>query len=119
MNILNLTDELHHVLPAHPFHAQTRDEAAAKELVRQHSQADRDDLFLRHVRFAQADDQIREPSACKIPYIETKPLHRSQTVVERDPDGSAVFQLEVVLNYELERDLISYAEGIRSSRLIL
>ena len=49
----------------------------------------------------------------QVPYIETKPLHRSQMVIERDPDGSAVFQLEVVLNYELERDLIGYAEGIR------
>ena len=43
MYILKLTEELHHVLPAHPFHAQAPDEAAAKELVRQHGQADRDD----------------------------------------------------------------------------
>ena len=66
MYILKLTEELHHVQPAHPFHAQIPDEAAAKELVRQHGQADRDDLFLRHVRFAQADDQVREPSVCEI-----------------------------------------------------
>ena len=56
MNILNLTEELHHILSAHPFHAQARDEAAAKGLVRQHGQADRDDLILRHVRFAQAEN---------------------------------------------------------------
>ena len=63
---LNLTEGLHHVLPAHPFHAQAPDEVAAKGLVRQHGQTDQDDLLLRHIRLAQADDQIREPSACKI-----------------------------------------------------
>ena len=49
----------------------------------------------------------------QVPYIETKPFHRSQMVVERDEDGSAVFQIEVVLNYEIERDLLGYADGIR------
>ncbi len=49
----------------------------------------------------------------QVPYIETKPLHKSQMVVERNEDGSAVFQLEVVLNFEIERDLLSYADGIK------
>lgn len=48
----------------------------------------------------------------QVPYIETKPLHKSQMVVERSVDGSAIFQIEVVLNYEIERDLIGYGEGI-------
>ncbi len=34
-------------------------------------------------------------------------------MVERNVDGSAVFQIEVVLNFEIERDLLGYADGIR------
>ena len=48
----------------------------------------------------------------QVPYIETKPLHSSQMIVERNEDGSAVFQIEVILNYEIERDLLAYGEGI-------
>lgn len=57
------------------------------------------------VRFSAKPEQV--------PYIETKPLHKSQMVVERNEDGSATFQIEVVLNYEIERDLIGYGEGIK------
>ena len=49
----------------------------------------------------------------QVPYIETKPLHKSQFVVQRDEDGSAIFQMEVVLNYELEKDLLGFGEGIK------
>ena len=48
-----------------------------------------------------------------VPYIETKPIHRSQFVVERNEDGSAVFQLDVIPNFELEKALLEYADGIR------
>ena len=47
------------------------------------------------------------------PYIETKPLHKSQMVVERSEDGSVIFQIEVVLNYELEKDLLGFGDGIK------
>lgn len=47
------------------------------------------------------------------PYIETKPIHHSQFIVERNEDGSAVFQLDVVPNFELEKALLEYADGIR------
>ena len=46
------------------------------------------------------------------PYIRTKPLHRSQMVIEEDLDGYTTFQLEVIVNPELERDLLSYGCGI-------
>lgn len=49
----------------------------------------------------------------QVPYIETKPLHSSQMVVERGEDGSAIFQIEVILNYEIEKDLLAYGEGIK------
>ena len=52
-------------------------------------------------------------NAQQVPYIETKPLHRSQMVVERNDDGSAIFQLTVCENYELEKSLIEFGEGVK------
>ena len=49
----------------------------------------------------------------QVPYIETKPLHKSQFVAQRNEDGSAIFQMEVVLNYELEKDLLGFGEGVK------
>lgn len=46
------------------------------------------------------------------PYIRTKPFHRSQMVVDVDGEGNTVFQMEVIVNPELERDLLAYGEGI-------
>lgn len=51
--------------------------------------------------------------ARQVPYIETKPLHRSQMVLERREDGSAVFQLKVCVNFELEKSLMEFGEGVR------
>ena len=42
-------------------------------------------------------------------YIETKPIHPSQRILERG-DGYIVFQLDVIQNYELETQLIAYAD---------
>lgn len=50
------------------------------------------------------------------PYIETKPLHSSQMVVERDEDGSVTFQLDVCLNFELEKSLLEFADGVKVLR---
>lgn len=49
----------------------------------------------------------------QVPYLVTKPLHHSQQVIQHNDDGSAVMQIEVVLNFEIERDLISYGEGLK------
>lgn len=46
------------------------------------------------------------------PYIITKPLHDSQKVVERRDNGSVVFSIDVIVNYELERDLLGFGERI-------
>lgn len=51
--------------------------------------------------------------AKQVPYIETKPLHRSQMVVERNDDGSAVFQMTVCPNYELEKTIMEFGEGVK------
>ena len=42
-------------------------------------------------------------------YIETKPIHPSQRILERSEEY-IVFQLDVIPNYELETQLISYAD---------
>lgn len=45
------------------------------------------------------------------PYVETKPLHPSQTLTEQRDDG-CVFELSVQLNFELERDILGFGEGM-------
>jgi predicted DNA-binding transcriptional regulator YafY len=45
------------------------------------------------------------------PYIETKPLHGSQKVIERN-DSAVIFQLSVIPNYELEKLIMSLGEEI-------
>lgn len=47
------------------------------------------------------------------PYVETKPLHRSQRIVERLANGKVIFEIDVVINPELEREIFGFAEGIK------
>lgn len=46
----------------------------------------------------------------QLPYTLSKPLHRSQTVIEENDDGSAVIAIEVIPNFELEQLLLSFGE---------
>ena len=34
-------------------------------------------------------------------------------VVEVDEEGNGIFQMEVILNYELEKDLLGFGEGVK------
>lgn len=45
------------------------------------------------------------------PYIETKPLHGTQTVVRKEEDG-IVIQIDVIINKELTQLLQSYGSGV-------
>ncbi len=47
------------------------------------------------------------------PYIKTKPIHKSQTIVEEKEDGSMIFEINVVINRELHREFLGYADGIK------
>jgi predicted DNA-binding transcriptional regulator YafY len=47
------------------------------------------------------------------PYIRTKPLHKSQKVIGENEDGSIVFEIEVVINQELQREIFGFANGIK------
>ena len=51
-------------------------------------------------------------STAQAPYIRTKPFHESQRELRQMEDGSVLFSIDVVLNYELERDLLGYGEGV-------
>ncbi len=45
------------------------------------------------------------------PYVETKPLHHSQTVLERRNDG-VLFNIKVQINYELEKEILGFGDGV-------
>jgi len=45
------------------------------------------------------------------PYVETKPLHPSQQVVERGSEGM-VIRLKVQHNFELEKEILGFGEGM-------
>jgi predicted DNA-binding transcriptional regulator YafY len=51
-------------------------------------------------------------SAVHAPYIKTKPIHHSQQIVEEVKSGTH-FSIEVVPNFELERELIGFGEGLK------
>lgn len=42
-------------------------------------------------------------------YVETKPLHNSQRIVQKDDNGGIV-ELSVIVNYELEQNILSFGE---------
>ena len=46
-------------------------------------------------------------------YIETKPLHRSQRLIRQNADGSCVFKMDVVVNFELYSVFMSYGPGVK------
>lgn len=47
------------------------------------------------------------------PYIRTKPLHKSQQIIEELKDGSIVFEIKVIINRELLREILGFADGLR------
>lgn len=49
----------------------------------------------------------------QLPYTLSKPIHKSQTVIEKMEDGSAVISIEVKPNFELMQLLLSFGERIK------
>lgn len=47
------------------------------------------------------------------PYVQTKPFHKSQKVVEECEDGSKIFEINVVVNQELQREFFGYVDTIK------
>lgn len=52
-------------------------------------------------------------SPLEAPYIKTKPIHNSQKLIESNKDGSAIFEIDVIVNRELVRLIFGYAEGLK------
>ncbi|RZJ71254.1 WYL domain-containing protein [Flavobacterium sp.] len=50
--------------------------------------------------------------AYNAPYVLTKPLHTSQQVLKEDENG-VVIRLDVVLNFELEREILGFGECVK------
>ncbi|MDC1068687.1 WYL domain-containing protein [Candidatus Kapabacteria bacterium] len=46
------------------------------------------------------------------PYIVTKPLHPSQKVLKEMDDG-VIFEIQVIWNFELEREILGFGEGVK------
>jgi predicted DNA-binding transcriptional regulator YafY len=51
-------------------------------------------------------------SSYHAPYIKTKPIHASQKIVE-EVKGGTHFSIELIPNFELERELIGFGDGIK------
>lgn len=49
----------------------------------------------------------------QLPYTLSKPIHKSQTVIEQREDGSAVIAIEVIPNFELMQLLLSFGDRIK------
>ena len=47
------------------------------------------------------------------PYLETKPIHHSQIITERNKDGSILLEIKVQLNFELEREILGFGPAMR------
>lgn len=53
-------------------------------------------------------------SAQQSKYIITKPIHRSQKLIRENPeDGSCIFRIDVVINFEMYSVFMSYGPGIK------
>lgn len=48
----------------------------------------------------------------QLPYIITKPIHTSQSVVKQYKNGDAVLSLDLIINYELTALLLSYGSSL-------
>lgn len=48
----------------------------------------------------------------QLPYTLSKPLHKSQSVIEEREDGSAIISIKVIPNFELMQLLLSFGERI-------
>ncbi|MEA5404284.1 WYL domain-containing protein [Arcicella sp. DC2W] len=75
------------------------------------------ELYYYHVIGATVSHNMRaskvriKVSNLHAPYIETKPLHHSQQVVERSNTG-IIIEIKVQLNFELEKELLGFGEGL-------
>ena len=58
-----------------------------------------------------ADNIVLFVSNEHAPYIETKPLHHSQKLIERQENGILI-QIKVQHNFELEKEILGFGDGV-------
>jgi len=46
------------------------------------------------------------------PYVLTKPLHQTQRLIKTNEDGSIIIHLFITINYEIERLLLGFGNGL-------
>lgn len=51
-------------------------------------------------------------TAEQTPYIKTKPIHKSQQTLQDNEDGSAIFEITVIINLELHREFLGFGNGV-------
>jgi predicted DNA-binding transcriptional regulator YafY len=54
-----------------------------------------------------------ELSAGLLPYVLTKPLHHSQQLLKTNTNKSAILSIQVIHNFELERELLGFGDEIK------
>jgi len=59
-----------------------------------------------------AQKVLLEIDKLNAPYILTKPLHHSQTIVA-EKEHSIIIRIDVVLNFELEKEILSFGECVK------
>lgn len=55
---------------------------------------------------------VLKVDAANAPYVETKPLHPTQEIIQRFEDHSILLRMRVYLNFELERLILGFGNGI-------
>lgn len=56
---------------------------------------------------------ILQVDSYNAPYVITKPIHASQQLLKTEEDGSILIRLDVVLNFELEREILGFGECVK------
>ncbi|HEX9510550.1 MAG TPA: WYL domain-containing protein [Puia sp.] len=55
---------------------------------------------------------ILQVNKSNAPYVLTKPIHPSQSILKEEEDGLLI-RIDVVLNFELEREILGFGESIK------
>jgi predicted DNA-binding transcriptional regulator YafY len=95
-----------------------------KETFQEHSITDFDLYFKNVIGVTKSENDrpqrvVLQVNASNAPYVLTKPIHPSQSLLKQDETGIIV-SIEVVVNFELEREILGFGECMKvlSPRLL-
>lgn len=95
-----------------------------KETFQEHTITDFDGYYKNVIGVTKSENDrpqrvVLQIDASNAPYVLTKPIHPSQTVLKQDEQGIIV-AIEVVVNFELEREILGFGECMKvlSPRLL-